>query len=180
MAATDRIGGYASALFDLATAEGDNERTERELHTIAQALSNSDELREALNNPGLPFDRKQAIIGDLLGGKASDLVRGMVSFIIGQGRGADLGAIVENFIAQSAASRSKAVAEIRSAIPLDQATVDRLARALSSATGKDLEVTVVVDPDVIGGIIAKVGDVVFDGSVARRLSSVRQALKKTG
>ncbi len=174
-----RIGGYASALFDLATAEGANERTERELHTISQALAKSDELRDALTNLQLPADRKQAIIDDLLGSRASDLVRGLVSFIVGQGRGSDLSAIVDEFIAKSAASRSKAVAEIRSAIPLDQATIDRLTRALSQATGKELEVRSVVDPDVIGGIVAKVGDTVFDGSVARRLSSVRQALKTT-
>lgn len=174
-----RIGGYASALFDLATAEDANERTELELHAIAQAFSNSDELRDALTNPQLPAERKHAIIDDLLGNRASDLVRGLVSFIVGQGRGSDLSAIVDEYIAKSAASRSKAVAEIRSAIPLDQATIDRLTRALSKATGKDLEVRSVVDPDVLGGIVAKVGDTVFDGSVARRLSSVRQALKTT-
>lgn len=176
---TDRIGGYAAAIFDLATAEGANERAERELNTIAQAFSGSDELRSALINPQLPAERKQSIVDDLLGGKASELVQGLVSFIVGQGRGSDLGAIVDEFISRSAAARSKAVAEIRSAIPLDQATLDRLASALSRATGKDLEVKTVVDPSVIGGIIAKVGDTVFDGSVARRLSSVRQALKTT-
>ena len=174
---TDRTRGYAAAIFDLASAEEANERTERELNTVAQALSESGELRDALGNPHLPLERKHGIVDDLLGGRASDLVRGLVSFVVSQGRGADLGAIVEEFIAMSAASRSKAVAEIRSAIPLEQATIDRLARALSRATGKDLEVKAIVDPAVIGGIVAKVGDTVFDGSVARRLSSVRQALQ---
>lgn len=173
----NRTRGYASAILELAGAEDAHERTERELNTIAQAVVDSNELRDALANPQLPLDRKHAVIDDLLGGRASDLVRGLVSFVVSQGRGSDLPAIVDEYIAMSAASRSKAVAEIRSAIPLDQATVDRLARALSRATGKDLEVRAIVDPAVLGGIVAKVGDTVFDGSVARRLSSVRQALK---
>ncbi len=69
------------------------------------------------------------------------------------------------------------MAEIRSAIPLDSATVDRLVAALSKATGKQLEVKTIVDPDIIGGVVAKVGDVVIDGTVARRLTALRQSLR---
>lgn len=174
---SDRIGGYASAIFDLARAEGALEATERDLFTVARALTDSGELREALTNPQVPLERKQGIVADLLGGRASDLVSGLVSFIIGQGRASELDAIVDAFVAKSAASRSRAVAEIRSAIPLDEPTVERLVRALSHATGKDLEVKTIVDPDLIGGVVAKVGDIVIDGSVARRLSNLRQALR---
>jgi F-type H+-transporting ATPase subunit delta len=105
------------------------------------------------------------------------LTVGLVSFIVGQGRGSELPAIVEAFVAQAAASRSKAVAEIRSAISLEPATLDRLASALSRATGKELEVKAIVDPNVIGGIVARIGDTVIDGTVARSLASLRQALK---
>lgn len=173
----DRVGGYAAAILDLAQAEGALEATERDLFTVAQAVADSNELREALSNPQLPLDRKQGIIDDLLGGRASDLVRGLVSFIVSQGRISELSEIVDTFVEKAAATRSRAVAEVRSAIPLDDATVERLVAALSRATGKQLEVKTVVDPDVIGGVVARVGDVVIDGSVARRLSSMRQALK---
>jgi F-type H+-transporting ATPase subunit delta len=176
MAETDRVEGYASALFELARAEGVLEKVERELFTIAQTLGTSGELRDALTNPQLSLERKQAILGDLLGGRASNLTTGIVSLIVGQGRAAELVDIVNAMVAHAAASRSKAVAEIRSAIPLDQKVVDRLAAALAKATGKDVEVKLIVDPAVVGGIVARVGDIVFDGSVAHRLDLVRQAL----
>ena len=173
----NRTEGYAQALFELASAEGALEATERDLFAISRALTDSSELRDALTNPQLPMDRKQSIIDDLLGGRASDLVRNLVSFIIGQGRASEFTDIVEAFIERAASSRSRAVAEIRSAVPLDSSTVDRLAAALSKATGKKLEVKTIVDPSVIGGVVAQVGDVVIDGSVARRLSALRQTLK---
>lgn len=173
----NRTEGYAQALFELASAEGALEATERDLFAISRTLTDSSELRDALTNPQLPMDRKQSIIDDLLGGRASDLVRNLVSFIIGQGRASEFTDIVEAFIERAAASRSRAVAEIRSAVPLDSSTVDRLAAALSKATGKKLEVKTIVDPSVIGGVVAQVGDVVIDGSVARRLSALRQTLK---
>jgi F-type H+-transporting ATPase subunit delta len=173
----DRVGGYAAAILDLARAEGALEATERDLFTVARAVADSSELRDALVNPRLPLERKQGIIDDLLGGRASDLVRGLVSFIVSQGRAGDLSEIVDSFVEKAAASRSRAVAEIRSAIPLEPATIERLVAALSRATGKELEVKTVVDPDVIGGVVATVGDVVIDGSVARRLSNMRQAMR---
>jgi F-type H+-transporting ATPase subunit delta len=70
-----------------------------------------------------------------------------------------------------------AVAEIRSAVPLDDETIERLAAALSKATGKKLEVKAVVDESVVGGIVARVGDVVIDGSIASRVESLRHAVQ---
>jgi F-type H+-transporting ATPase subunit delta len=68
------------------------------------------------------------------------------------------------------------VAEVRSAVPLDDATIGRLAIALGKATGKRVEVKVVVDESILGGIVARVGDVVIDGSVANALGGLRQAV----
>ena len=68
------------------------------------------------------------------------------------------------------------MAEVRSAVPLDDATVERLAAALGKATGKRVEVKVIVDESVVGGIVARVGDVVIDGSLAHAMSQVRQAV----
>jgi F-type H+-transporting ATPase subunit delta len=69
------------------------------------------------------------------------------------------------------------VAEIRSAIPLDDETVKRLAAALGKATGKQLEVKVIVDESVVGGIVARIGDTVIDGSIANRFDSLRHAVQ---
>jgi F-type H+-transporting ATPase subunit delta len=173
----DRVTGYANAVFELARAEGQLEDVEQELFTIARTFATSSELRDALANPQLPLDRKQGIIDDLIGGRASDLTVSLVAFIVAQGRATELPEIVDRFVEVAAESRSKAVAEIRSAVPLEPAMVDRLAAALSRVTGKSLEVKTVVDPAVVGGVVARVGDTVIDGSVARRLAKLREALR---
>jgi F-type H+-transporting ATPase subunit delta len=171
------LDGYGAAIFEVAKAEGQLERLERELFTVARTFATSNELRETLTNPQLPIERKQGIIDDLIGGRASPFTVGLVSFVVEVGHATDLPAIIDAFIARAAGSRAKAVAEIRSAVPLEPEVLERLSAALSGATGKDLELKVIVDPSVIGGIVARVGDVVIDGSVARRLASLREAMK---
>lgn len=173
----DRIAGYASGVFELARAEGQLERVESELFTIAQAMESSTELRSALTDPQLLLERKQAIVDDLVGGRVSSLTVGLVQFIVGQNRASELPAIARAFVDKSAASRDREVAEIRSAVPLDEATVERLATALNRATGKAVEPKVIVDPSVIGGLVARVGDTVIDGSIARKVESLRQAIR---
>ncbi|MEX2651910.1 MAG: ATP synthase F1 subunit delta [Acidimicrobiia bacterium] len=172
----DRILGYANGILQLARAEGEAERVEDELFNIAQAFDRSAELRSNLTDPQLPVERKQAVIAELLGGRASSLTVALVQFIISQGRVSELPDIARALVEKAAESRSKALAEVRSAIPLDDKTIERLAAALGKATGKNVEVKVIVDESVIGGIIARVGDTVIDGSIARRVDSLRQAL----
>jgi F-type H+-transporting ATPase subunit delta len=172
----DRIVGYANGILELARAEGEAERVENELFDIAQTLDKSAELRSSLTDPQLPMERKQAVIDELLGGRASSLTVGLIQFIVSQGRISELPDMARAVAERAAETRSKALAEVRSAIPLDADTVDRLAAALSKATGKNVEVKVIVDEAVIGGIVARIGDTVIDGSIARRVDSLRQAL----
>ncbi|MCH8971029.1 MAG: ATP synthase F1 subunit delta [Acidobacteria bacterium] len=173
----DRITGYANGIFELAKAEGELERVESELFTVAQALDDSPELRSTLTDPQLPLEKKQALIDDLIGGRASSLSVDLVQLIVSQGRASELSDIARAVVEAAAASRDRAVAEVRSAVPLDEETIERLAVALGRATGKSVEVKVVVDESVIGGIVARVGDIVIDGSLARRVDSLRQAVE---
>jgi F-type H+-transporting ATPase subunit delta len=173
----DRITGYANGIFELAKAEGELERVESELFTISQALDGSPELRSTLTDPQLPMEKKQALVDDLIGGRASSLSVDLVQLIVSQGRASELSDIARAVVEAAAASRDKAVAEVRSAVALDEETIERLTVALGRATGKSVEVKVVVDESVIGGIVARVGDIVIDGSLARRVDSLRQAVE---
>lgn len=173
----DRIQGYARGMFEVARGEGALDRVEGELLSLARALESSPELRSTLTDPQLPAEKKSAIITDLIGARAHQLTVGLVELLVGQNRVSDLPAIAMGLAEAAAASRDKAVAEVRSAVPLDDETVQRLSRSLGRATGKDVEVKVFVDPSVIGGIVARVGDTVIDGSIARRFESVRQAVR---
>ena len=171
----DRVTAYARAMFDVARAEGDSRVIGDELFRFARALEGSEELRTALTDPHLPASRRQQIVEDLLGGKARPTTIALVGMAVGTGRARELPAIIDSLVAMSAAESQKAVAEVRSAIELTPDQRDRLATAISSATGKQVEVKVVVDPSVLGGVVTTVGDTVIDGSVRSRLEQLKHA-----
>jgi F-type H+-transporting ATPase subunit delta len=174
--ADDRTLAYAEALFSVARAEGTLGEVEDELFRFSQTLSGSDELRDALTDASIPASRRQQIVEDLLGGKASPTTVALVSMVVGTGRARELPAIIRRLVEMSAVEANKEVAEVRSAVPLSDDQRDRLAKALNEATGKQVEVKVVVDPSVLGGIVAQVGDTVIDGSVRNRLGQLRDLL----
>jgi F-type H+-transporting ATPase subunit delta len=173
--ADDRTLAYAEALFGVARAEGTLGEVEDELFRFSQTLQGNDELRDALTDPGIPASRRQQIIEDLLGGRASSTTVALVSLVVGTGRARDLPGIIRQLVEMSAAEANKEVAEVRSAIDLNDDQRKRLAEALGQATGKQVEVKVVVDPSVMGGIVAQVGDTVIDGSVRSRLDQLKNA-----
>ncbi len=116
----DRITGYARGFLNLAEGEGVVEQVESELFSVSETIESSPELRAALTDPQLPADKKNAIVEELLAGKASALTVGLVQLVVGQGRASELSAISKALVDIAASSRSKAVAEVRSAVPLTE------------------------------------------------------------
>lgn len=173
---TDRTEAYANALLEVARAEGNLERVEAELYEVARVVERNEDLRSRLTDQALPVDLRQGIVEDLLGGRAQPTTTALVSFIVGAGRARDLPAIVDRMVQRSAETRSEVVAEVTSAIPLDEDQIARLSRALSERTGKQVSLRVSVDPSILGGIVATIGDTVIDGSVRRRLEQLRESI----
>ena len=173
---TDRVDGYAAAILEVARAEGSLDKVSDELFQFAQVLQRSDQLRQTLTDQSLPPDKRQAIVEDLLGPKASSLTVQLISFVVGAGRARELPEIVERLVQRAAAERQHAVAEVRTAVDLDDEQRRRLTEALERATGKRIELKVIRDPTIIGGVVARVGDTVIDGSIRHRLEQLREAL----
>lgn len=172
----DRIDGYARALFEIARAEGTLDEVEDELFRFARSYESSDALRNALTDEQIPAAKRQAIVEDLLGGKATSTTTQLVSMVVGSGRGRDLPAIIDKLVARASSAKNLEVAEVRTAVPLTADQQHRLAAALVNATGKQVNLKVVVDPSVIGGIVATVGDTVIDGSVRTRIDQLKSRL----
>jgi F-type H+-transporting ATPase subunit delta len=172
----ERVEAYAQALLDVAKAEGHLTEVEDELFRFSRIIAGNDELRLAIANPGMPVDRRAAIVDELLEGRTLAITRAMAAFIVGAGRGHDFPAIVQRFVELSANSRDKVVAEVRTTTPLDDASQQKLAEALSRATGKQVEVKVAVDPTVLGGLVVEMGDTVMDGTVRHRLEQLKEML----
>lgn len=168
--------GYAQALFQIAQAEGVLEQVEDELFRFARTVENENRLREALTDLSLPPEHRSNMVEELLGGKASPHAINIVSFLVQQGRARDLPAIIDSLVELAAEERQKAVAEVRTAVALDDQARDKLKEAITRATGKNVELKVVVDPSVIGGLLVRVGDEVFDATVRRRLRLARESI----
>ncbi len=172
----DRTDAYAAALFAVAVAEGSLDRVEEELFRVARTLEGNDDLRSTLTDEAIPVERRQGIVEDLLGERSHPVTTALVSFVVGVGRGRDLPAIIDKLVERAAEERSEVVAEVRTAIPLDDDLRQRLEGALSNATGKQVSVKAVVDESVMGGVLAQVGDTIIDGTVRHRLNQLRAAL----
>jgi F-type H+-transporting ATPase subunit delta len=173
---SDRVDAYADALLAVAKAEGVLGAVEDDLFRFARTFEGSDELRMALTDPALPAERRMAVVDELMGGKALAASAALIAFVVGIGRAHDLPAVVDRFVEKAAHERKREVAEVRSAVPLDDRQRERLTKALSSATGKEVEVKVVVDPTVLGGLVATIGDTVIDGTVRHRLDQLKERI----
>lgn len=173
---SDRIDGYARGLFEIARAEGTLDEVEDELFRFARSLEGSDQLRNTLTDEQIPAARRQAIVEDLLGGKATGTTTQLISLVVGSGRGRDLPAIIDRLVQRASSSKQLEVAQVRSAVALSADQQTRLAAALANATGKQVNLKVTVDPSIIGGIVATVGDTVLDGSVRTRLDQLKARL----
>lgn len=167
---------YADAFLAVLTAEGHANEVQDELFRFARVVEGNDELRQALLDPHIPVARRQQIVEDLLGGKASPTTVALVSLVVGTGHVRELSEIVDRLLTKTARAGQRVVAEVRAAIELTDDQKARLAESLRAATGKDVDVVAVVDPTVVGGVVTRIGDTVIDGSVRHRLAQLRETL----
>jgi len=173
---SERVRIYAKSLVDIARVEGRLADVEDELFSFARAMQNNDELRLTLTDPNIPVEQRLAVVDQILEGKALSTTKAIIALIVVAEHAGDLSEIVDSFVQQSAHIRDKETAEIRTAVALDEKTLEKLVEALSKATGKSLDVKVIVDENVIGGISAKVGDQVIDGTVRSRLNKLKETI----
>ncbi len=169
-----RIDGYASALLDVARAEGDAEEFVDTFYSAAKTISANAELRDTLVDPVIPTVRKQGIIADLLEPRVPRPVVAAVEFIVAAGLAKHLDDVASRLVELVAEQEGTVVAEVTSAVSLNAEQVARLEAALSKATGKRVQAKISTDPSIMGGLVAKIGDTVFDGSVKSRLDDVRE------
>ncbi len=172
---SNRSDLYAEAMMSIIWAEGDANEVTDELFRLARVIEGNDELRTTLEDQRLPAARRQQVVEDLLAGKAHAVTVSLVSLVVANGRVREFVDIADRLAALSARRTNRQIAEVRSAVDLDDDQKRRLAEALKASTGLDVEVVVVIDPSVIGGVVTQIGDTVIDGSVRSRLTQLRES-----
>ena len=168
-----QINAYVVAMFEIASANDAVSAVEDDMFRLARAIESNEQLRAALNDTSLPSDRRQNIVEQLLGGKAHNVTVQLVSMLVGTGHVSLLPQVADALVKRASSSKQLEVAEVRSAVALTDAQKARLAEALGKAAGKPVNLKVVVDPSVIGGLVATIGDEVIDDTVRTRLDQVK-------
>ena len=171
----EKIQSYAQAILAVASAESNAAQIEDEIYRFSQVLQSSEELKSTLSDASIPSTRRQQIVEDLLDGQVTQTTVALVSMIVAAGMGGDIKAIADKVVGLGAESRDKAVAEVYSVVDLSSDQEQRLAGALKSATGKDVEMKVIIDESVMGGLLVQIEDEVIDGTVRTRLKQLREA-----
>lgn len=170
---TDRTSSYADAIVALATAEGALDAVETELLTVARAIDDNEGLRDRLTDIQMPVSQRLKFIESDVLTAAHPATRGALAMVISAGRAGDITSIATAVAEAAAEQRDSELAEVSVAVELDERQREQLKAALERATGKKLELKFHVDPSVMGGVRAKIGDTVIDGTVAKRLDDIR-------
>jgi F-type H+-transporting ATPase subunit delta len=168
---------YAKALFGLAQDERRHREVRGELDRLSAVFAESREVSAALLTPMHPAaERKTALRAIAARVGASPLVQNFLAFLVDQRRLIQFDAIAAAYAALADQAEGLLTADVKVASPLDDRRKDRLRRALSARTGREVKLQIEVDPSLIGGAIAKVGDLVFDGSLRTQLEKLRANL----
>jgi len=172
---------YARALFQIAKEDRRVSEVGGELDALASLLEENRELREALLTPLHPAKERKAVLSQISeSAGVSPAVRNFYCFLIDRRRLVDFYGIREEYQRLAEEDAGLLTAIVTSASPLDERRKDRLRRALSERTGQEVQLDLQVDPSLIGGAIAEVAGVVFDGSLRAQLSHLRANLITKG
>lgn len=168
---------YARALFSIGVDRNSFEQLGQELSDLAALWTSSPDLRQALENPVFGPGDKRRVLEQLLPRVAPTAdVQKFVLLLLDRRRIAALPMIARAYREMADAFAGRVRAEVVSAQPLSPAETDRVRRSLEQRTGKKVILEPTVDASLIGGVVARVGDLILDGSVRTQLASLRQKL----
>ncbi len=169
---------YAKALVELGVEQKTVESYGDELAKVKEVLTQEELLRQLLDSPTLNLDKKKAMLADLC--KVLELSEGMIKFLgllLSKGRLCFLSQIESDYRSQADELSGILPAKITSAVELDDVQQQAIASSLEKKTGKQVAITVEVDPGLIGGLQAEIGGRLFDGSVKTQLKRIEESLK---
>ena len=169
---------YALALFDVAQKGRQTDRVGRELAEFATLVSSHDELSAVFANTAIPTSHKRAIVDRLVQAlpELSPEVRRLLTLLADRDRLMHLEAVSSAFKEKAMDADCVVRAELVTAAPIEEGARERIAMSLGRSLGRQVLITERVDPSLVGGFVARVGSVVFDGSVTRHLERIREKL----
>jgi len=161
-----------------AVAEGADllDRVQQELHQLRDLMEEAPELRQVLEHPRMDESRKKELVARVLGDRVSELAIDFLSLLIDKKRADALVPAIEEFDRLLDEARGIQRAEVRSAVPLPDDLAGTLTLRLNELTGRQVILSRVVEPELIGGLVIHVAGRLIDGSIASHLDTVRDRL----
>ena len=170
---------YAKAVFDIGSQQGDLTKLGADIRSLAKAMHDSAELGTVLSNPAIRrSDRKKVVDGLLQSIGVQTASRNLVYLLLEGERMSSIPGISRALDEMIEAKAGRVAAEVISAKPLDGNQLSQINAALEKLSGKKVSVTTRQDPELLGGVVAKVGDTVYDGSLRTQLRTLRDELSK--
>ena len=178
-ATTGVAGRYASALFELADGSKSLDQVAQDLATFRKMVAESTDLARLIASPVIPRALQgKALMAVLDAAGISGLTRNFVGTVAANGRARDLPAMATAFLAELASRRGETTATVTSAVPLSPAQLQQLSDSLRSVLGSNkVSIDARVEPDILGGLVVKVGSRLFDSSVRSKLQRLQLAMK---
>ena len=167
---------YAQALTEEAQQGGSLDAVDADVALLTESLDGSRELRTALTSPVVSHAKKEAVLGRLFGDRVSDLTLRFLRLLVAKQRDGQIPAILDAYRQLRDDRTGTVEATVRTAKPLSAAEADRLKGALEARAGKTVRMRIDVDPALVGGLVVRVGDVVYDRSVKHQLETLRGQL----
>jgi len=167
---------YARALFEIAQAERVVDRVEEDLYRLRDLLIARGEILAFLKDRNIQHEGKRRALQDLFEERVHPIVLDMLITISDQDRSRRILAIIEEYSALAEAARERVSGEVVTAIPLDDQTVERMAKELSRIIGKNVRLIQKLDRSILGGAIVRVGEQVVDGSLLRKLQRMEDQI----
>ena len=167
---------YAGALFQTARDMGAVDAVESDLGLITYTLESNPNLQEVIMHPLIPSSRKKEIVASVFADNVQDVTLDFLYLVIDKRRETILPDVEVEYVALANDYRNVATVQVTTAIALSPDEISLLRAKLESFLGKQVEIQLSEDPQLIGGLVVQIGDTVIDGSVRGYLTSLREKL----
>jgi len=167
---------YSEAIFEVALEEGRLNELQKEFDFVVASFTAYPEFYEIIKTPKISITEKKTVIQETFGGSISQTLLNFLKIVIDKKRGADILDIKRAFDARVDEQNGVVKATVESVIPLTDDQLDALSLSLKRLTGKEVQLSTLINPELLGGLVIKVGDRIIDGSVKFKLEGMLESL----